>query len=57
MTKLDERVEALQQIPWFQELKPEHVKKLASMTELRSVKAGDVLSRRRQGGLRIHRAG
>jgi CRP-like cAMP-binding protein len=43
MTKLDERVEALKQIPWFQELKPEHVKKLASMTELRSVKAGDVL--------------
>ena len=45
MTQSDEVIQELQQIPWFQELKPEHVKMLASITEIRSVKAGDVLFR------------
>jgi len=45
MANIDEVVEALQQIPWFQELEPEHVRKLASITELRNVRAGEVLFR------------
>jgi CRP-like cAMP-binding protein len=45
MTELNENIAELQQIPWFQELKPHHVRKLASITQLRTVKAGEVLFR------------
>ena len=45
MTQLDDVIEELQKIPWFQELKPEHVQRLASITEVRTVKAGEVLFR------------
>jgi CRP-like cAMP-binding protein len=45
MTDIDEVIGELQQIPWFQELKPQHVKRLASITQIRTVKAGDVLFR------------
>jgi CRP-like cAMP-binding protein len=45
MTKSDDAIQELQKIPWFQELQPEHVKRLASITEIRDVKAGDVLFR------------
>jgi len=45
MSDTDEVIDELQQIPWFQELKSQHVKKLASITQLRTVKAGDVLFR------------
>jgi CRP-like cAMP-binding protein len=45
MTVSDDAIQELQKIPWFQELKPEHVKRLASITEIRNVKAGDVLFR------------
>ncbi len=45
MTNLDGVIQELQKIPWFQELKPDHVKMLASITEVRPVKAGEVLFR------------
>jgi CRP-like cAMP-binding protein len=43
-TTHDVRAE-LERIPWFRELQPEHVEKLASITKLRAVKAGEVLFR------------
>jgi CRP-like cAMP-binding protein len=45
MIQSDDAIQELQKIPWFQELKPEHVKRLASITEIRAVKAGEVLFR------------
>ncbi|HET6847039.1 MAG TPA: Crp/Fnr family transcriptional regulator [Anaerolineales bacterium] len=45
MTELDDVIQELRKIPWFQELRPEHVKRLASITEIQQVKAGDVLFR------------
>ena len=45
MTESNEVVEELQQIPWFQELKPQHVRKIAAITDVRDVKAGEVLFR------------
>jgi CRP/FNR family cyclic AMP-dependent transcriptional regulator len=33
----------LQKISWFRELKPEHLKKIAAISHLRKVKAGEVL--------------
>ena len=45
MEEPKEVIEELQRIPWFQELKPQHVRKLASITQLRTVKAGEVLFR------------
>ena len=35
----------LEKIPWFKELRPKHVQKIASITTLRPVKAGQVLFR------------
>lgn len=45
MTETNAVIEELQEIPWFQELKPEHVRKLASIAQVRTVKAGEVLFR------------
>jgi CRP/FNR family transcriptional regulator, cyclic AMP receptor protein len=45
MTQSNDAIQELQKIPWFQELKPEHVKRLASITEIRTVKAGEILFR------------
>ena len=45
MTETKEVIEELQKIPWFQELKPQHVAKLASIAQVRTVKAGEVLFR------------
>jgi CRP/FNR family cyclic AMP-dependent transcriptional regulator len=45
MNQPDEVILELQKIPWFQELKSEHVKRLASITEIRTVQAGEVLFR------------
>jgi len=45
MTDPIEMIEELQRIPWFQEFKPQHVRKLASITQPRTVKAGEVLFR------------
>lgn len=41
----NEVIQELQEIPWFKELKAEHVQKLASIAAVRSVKAGEVLFR------------
>jgi CRP-like cAMP-binding protein len=40
-----EIVERLGQIPWFQEASPEHTRKIAEISCLRPVKAGEVLFR------------
>jgi len=45
MNEIDDVIEELQHIPWFQELKPAHVRRLASITQLRNVKADEVLFR------------
>jgi len=41
----DDVIDELRQIPWFQELKPQHVERLAAITQIRTVKAGEVLFR------------
>jgi CRP/FNR family cyclic AMP-dependent transcriptional regulator len=45
MNDQPEIIKELQRIPWFKELKPQHVRKLASITQLRTAKAGEVLFR------------
>ena len=35
----------LEKIPWFHELKPEHLKKISAISSLRPVKAGEILFR------------
>lgn len=45
MTTTDEVIAELVKIPWFQELSPQHTRKIASITSLRHVKAGEVLFR------------
>jgi CRP/FNR family cyclic AMP-dependent transcriptional regulator len=45
MAATNEVLAELERIPWFQELKPEHTRKIASITTLQHVKAGDVFFR------------
>jgi CRP-like cAMP-binding protein len=45
MGHTEEVIEELRKIPWFQELKEEHVKKIASISKICSVKAGESLFR------------
>ena len=45
MTQFVAVIQELNRIPWFQELHPDHVKRLASITEIRAVKAGEILFR------------
>jgi CRP-like cAMP-binding protein len=45
MTPPDEVIQELREIPWFKELKAQHVQMLASIAEVRSVKPGEVLFR------------
>ncbi|HTP01153.1 MAG TPA: Crp/Fnr family transcriptional regulator [Anaerolineales bacterium] len=45
MDTVEEITAELQKIPWFQELKQEHVQKLASISKIRRVKAGEVIFR------------
>lgn len=45
MNSTEEVFGELRKIPWFQELKDEHVRKIASISRVSSVKAGDVLFR------------
>ena len=45
MTQANEVIQELRKIPWFQELKTEHIERLASITEIITVNAGDVLFR------------
>ncbi len=40
-----EIVEELKKIPWFRELKEEHVQKIASISRIRRVKAGEIIFR------------
>src|SRR5512138_46860 len=45
---MDGKLEVMQElgkIPWFQELKPEHLEKIAELTHLQSLKNGEVLFR------------
>ncbi len=45
METKDEVIAELKKIPWFQELRPEHTEKIASITKLRRLKAGETLFR------------
>jgi CRP-like cAMP-binding protein len=45
MSPLDEIKLELQRIPWFRDLKIQHLDKIAQITELRRVRAGEVLFR------------
>jgi CRP/FNR family cyclic AMP-dependent transcriptional regulator len=45
MNVTDEVEAELKKIPWFQELKPEHLKRMSEISSLRRVKAGEVLFR------------
>ncbi len=45
MDSMEEVNEALQKIPWFRELKEEHIRKIASMSTVRHVKAGEIIFR------------
>ncbi len=45
MNSPDAILEELKKIPWFNELKPEHITKLRPFTSIRRVKGGEVLFR------------
>jgi CRP/FNR family cyclic AMP-dependent transcriptional regulator len=45
MDSMEEVLEAFRKIPWFQELKEDHIRKLASITRIRPMKAGEVIFR------------
>jgi CRP/FNR family cyclic AMP-dependent transcriptional regulator len=42
MDATDDLIAELQKIPWFQELKPQHIRKIADISRLRRYKAGEV---------------
>jgi CRP/FNR family transcriptional regulator, cyclic AMP receptor protein len=45
VSRVDEVTDELKKIPWFRELSPDHIRKIAEITSLRKVHAGDVLFR------------
>ena len=45
MDTIEEIMEELQKIPWFRELKEEHVRKIASISKIRRLKAGEIIFR------------
>ena len=45
MDSTEEVMEALRKIPWFNELKEAHMRKFASMSRIRSMKAGEIIFR------------
>ncbi len=45
MDSTDDVLEELCKIPWFQELREDHIRKIASMTKIRPMKAGEVIFR------------
>lgn len=45
METKDEVIAVLTKIPWFKELRPEHTERIASITSLRPIKAGETLFR------------
>src|SRR5512140_263182 len=45
MGQIEEVTAELQKIPWFQELKEEHVRRIAEISTIRHVKAGEIIFR------------
>ncbi len=45
MDPIDEVLEELRKIPWFQELRDDHMRKIASISKIRPMKAGEVIFR------------
>ena len=45
MDSMEEVLEALRKIPWFQELKEDHIRKIASISTIRHMKAGEIIFR------------
>ncbi len=45
MDSTDDVLEELCKIPWFQELREDHLRKIASITKIRPMKAGEVIFR------------
>ncbi len=45
MDPIDEVLEELRKIPWFQELREDHIRKIASISRIRPMKAGEVIFR------------
>jgi CRP-like cAMP-binding protein len=45
MAEIDEVIEELRKIPWFKELKEQHVRMIAAMSNVRHFNAGDVIFR------------
>ncbi len=45
MKETDDVLKELEKIPWFHELKPEHLKQMSAISKLRRVKAGEILFR------------
>ena len=45
MDPIDEVLEELRKIPWFQELSEDHIRKIASISKIRPMKAGEVIFR------------
>lgn len=45
MDPIDEVLEELRKIPWFHELREDHIRKMASISQIRPMKAGEVIFR------------
>ncbi|HEX8991639.1 MAG TPA: Crp/Fnr family transcriptional regulator [Anaerolineales bacterium] len=45
MDPIDEVLEELRKIPWFHELRDDHMRKIASISQIRPMKAGEVIFR------------
>jgi CRP/FNR family transcriptional regulator, cyclic AMP receptor protein len=45
MDTIEEITEELRKIPWFRELKDDHIRKIASISTIRRVKAGEIIFR------------
>jgi CRP-like cAMP-binding protein len=45
MGETEQVIAELQKIPWFRDMKPEHIRKITSISSIRKVKAGEVLFR------------
>jgi CRP/FNR family transcriptional regulator, cyclic AMP receptor protein len=43
MDDIKEATEEIERIPWFRELKAEHIRKIASISTIRRVKAGEII--------------
>src|SRR5512141_1598163 len=45
MDPMEEALDELRKIPWFQELKEDHIRKIASISTIRHMKAGEIIFR------------